>query len=360
MAASHAVDVGVDITIDRIPTSRLPGVDLASVAFGTVYSDHMFSMEFSDGEWRSPCIRPYGPLPLVPNISALQYGISVFEGLKAHRSANGDVLLFRPTENARRLNRSAARLAMPEVPADTFLHGLRSLVALDRDWIPPAGQGALYIRPSYFSTDESIRVRPAERYRLVIFTCPFSAYYSAPLDVLVTEKYVRAFPGGTGNVKPAGNYGPTLLADMEARDAGCSTVMWLDALTRGLVEECGVTNLFFVLDGRIVTPRLSGTILAGITRDSVCTLLRDTGMEVVERDISIQEVLDGIRSGAMSECFVTGTAATLSHVRKIRYRNEDFVLKPVDERVVGPAVREVLVGVMTGAISDPHSWVEIV
>ena len=194
----------------------------------------------------------------------------------------------------------------------------------------------------------------------MIFTCPFGAYYSAPLDVMVTEKYVRAFPGGTGGVKPAGNYAAALLADVEARDAGCATVMWLDAQTRSMVEECGVTNVFFVIEGRVVTPKLTGTILAGITRDSICTLLRDMGVEVVERAVSIAEVIDATRNGSLAECFVTGTAATLSHIKKIRYREEDFLLRAVEERIIGPAVRERLVGIMTGAVPDSHGWVEVV
>jgi branched-chain amino acid aminotransferase len=359
MQASGVI-AGRGVQVERVAASRRNAIDLSNVAFGSVYSDHMLSMEFRDGRWGEPRVRPYGPLPLAPNISALQYGISVFEGLKAHRSPTGEALLFRPQENARRINRSGARMAMPEIPVAVFLDGLRALIDLDRDWIPAAGQGALYIRPSYFSTDESIRVKPAERYQFVIFTCPFGAYYSAPLEVLVTEKYVRAFPGGTGNVKPAGNYGPALLADIEARDAGCATVMWLDGLNRRFVEECGVTNVFFVIDGKVVTPALSGTILGGITRDSVCTLLREMGLEVVERAIAIEEIVDCSHNGRLAECFVTGTATTLSHVKRIRFRNQDLTLPPVEERTVGPAVRERLVGIMTGVIPDSHGWVEAV
>src|SRR5256714_2277562 len=282
-----SIVAGSALHTQRVIASRRASVDLSTVPFGSVYSDHMLSMEFVAGKWGDPYLRPYGALSLPPNISALQYGISVFEGLKAHRSPEGDALLFRAGDNARRLNRSAARLAMPELPAEVFLAGLRALVDLDREWIPPAGQGALYIRPSYFSTDESIRVKPAERYQFVIFTTPFSTYYAAPLDALVTEKYVRAIPRGTGDVKPAGNYAPTLIADIEARDAGCATVMWLDPQQRRFVEECGVTNVFFVIDGGVVTPALSGTILPGITRDSVCILLREMGFNVVERSILI-------------------------------------------------------------------------
>ena len=346
------------LRVEHVRQSRLPTVDLANVQFSSVFSDHMLYAEFRDGEWHAPVLRPYGALELSPSISALQYGISVFEGLKAHRSATGDVLLFRPWENASRIRRSLARLAMPDIPESMFLEGLRALVRLDREWVPPAGAGALYIRPCCFSTDESVRVKPAERCAFVIFTFPFAAYYSAPVDVLVTDRYVRAFPGGTGETKPAGNYAAALLADKEARDAGFGTVMWLDGLERSYVEECGVMNVFFVIDGRVVTPALTGTILPGVTRDSVIALLRDMGIEVEERRISIDEIIDSARRGRLAECFGTGTAATVSHIRRIRYREAAIELAPVEERAIGPAVRERLVSIMTGAAQDPFGWVE--
>lgn len=346
------------VRIERVGRSRRPDVDLARVAFSEVFSDHMLVAEFRDGAWDEPGIRPYGPLPLPPSISALQYGVSVFEGLKAHRTPAGAVALFRPGENARRLNRSAARLAMPAVPEAMFRDGLRQLVGLDADWVPAAGQGALYIRPCLFSIDPSLRVKPADRFLFVIVTCPFAAYYAGPVDLVVAERYVRAFPGGTGDVKAAGNYAAALVADREARDAGFQTVMWLDALQREHVEECGVMNMFFVIDERIVTPALQGTILPGVTRDSVITLLRDMGLEVEERPVSIEEIVRASDRGVLRECFGTGTAATLSHVRRIRYRDRDLELPSVEERTIGPKVRERLVAIATGQAPDPYGWVE--
>ena len=351
-----------EIRIEPLRASRLPDVDLANVPFSSVFSDHMLVAEYRGGAWCRATVRPYGPLALAPSISALQYAVSVFEGLKAHRMPTGEVALFRPRENAHRLNRSALRLAMPEVPESLFLGGLRRLVRLDQKWVPPADAGALYIRPCYFSVDESIRPRPAERYLFVIFTFPFGAYFSAPVDVLVTERYVRAFPGGTGDVKPAGNYAPALLADKEARDAGLGTVLWLDSQERRYVEECGVMNVFFVLaDGgvpRVVTPELSGTILPGVTRDSVLTLLRETGVAVEERRIAIEEVVAAHGQGTLRECFGTGTAATLSYVRRIRYRDKDYELPPVETHAIGAAVRERLVAISTGRAPDTYGWLE--
>jgi len=328
------------LRIDRVAISRVQEIDFATVPFGATFSDHMLSVEFEEGRWSDGLIRPYGPIPLPPSISALQYGISVFEGMKAHKSPAGRPLLFRPRENARRLQRSAARLAMPAVPESLFLDGLRELVRLDQAWIPPAEMGALYIRPILFSVDPSIRVKPADRYQFVIFTSPFGAYFSAPVDVLVSERYVRA------------------LADQEAREAGFNSVMWLDAQERRYVEECGVMNVFFLLGEDVVTPSLSGTILPGITRDSVITLLRDLGYRVKEDRISMDELLKSYERGELRECFGTGTAATVSHVRRIRYKDRTLELPPIEHRKVGAAVREKLLAVMTGREPDTHGWVE--
>ena len=346
------------IRIDKVVNSRLREVDFSTLVFGSVFSDHMFTAEFQDGRWSDGLIQPYGPIELSPNISALQYGISVFEGMKAHKSADGHALLFRARENALRLQRSAARLAMPAVPESLFVDAVRELVCLDQEWIPPADKGALYIRPVLFSVDPSLRVKPADRYQFVIFTSPFGAYFSAPIDVLVSEQYVRAFPGGTGDIKPAGNYAAALLADQEARDAGCNAVMWLDAQERRYIEECGVMNVFFVLGEDVVTPPLSGTILPGITRDSVITLLRELGYRVKEDRISIEELQSSYDRGELRECFGTGTAATVSHVRRIRYQDRTMELPPLEKRKVGAAVRDKLLAVMTGHEADPHGWVE--
>lgn len=344
--------------IDRAPRSRLGTLDLAHAPFSSVCSDHMLVAEYHDGEWADAAIRPYGPLPLPPSISALQYGVSVFEGLKAHRTPAGDVGLFRPKENATRLQRSAARLAMPAVPEALFLDGLRELVRLDRAWVPAHDAGALYVRPCLFSIDESIRVKPAERFLFVIFTFPYGTYYAAPVDALVSDQYVRACRGGTGDVKPSGNYAPGMLGDREAQEVGFQTTMWLDGHERRYIEECGVMNVFFVIGQEVVTPSLSGTILPGVTRDSALTLLRDMGLEVHERRIAIDEVLDAHDRGILHECFGTGTAATLTHIGRIRYRDREITLPAVDQRRIGPAVRDRLVAIATGRAPDPYGWVE--
>ncbi len=346
------------IRVDRVAKSRVHEIDFASTPFSSVFSDHMFCAEYEGGRWSGGRIQPYGPISVDPSISALHYGISVFEGMKAHKSPEGRPLLFRPRENARRLQRSAARLAMPAVPEPLFLEGLRELVRVDHEWIPPAEVGALYIRPIRVSVDPSIRVKPADRYRFIILTFPFGAYFSAPVDVAVSERFVRAFPGGTGDAKPAGNYAAGLLADQEAHEAGFSSVLWLDALEHRYVEECGVMNVFFVVGEEVVTPSLNGTILPGITRASVVTLLRDMGHQVREGRISIDDLIRNHDEGRLRECFGTGTAATVSHIKRIRYRDKVLDLPAIKERNVGAAVRRRLLAIMTGRDPDPHGWVE--
>jgi len=351
------ITIGVELSIKRMELSRLATVDFTNLPFGTVFSDHMFVAGFKNGNWSEPSIRPYGPLALSPSISALQYGVSVFEGLKAHRSASGDILIFRPLDNARRLNRSAVRLAMPTLPEELFVEGLLELLKVDEQWVPRSDQGSLYIRPTFFSVDESIRVKPAEQFMFVIFTCPVGSYFSAPLEVLITDQYVRAFPGGTGDVKPAGNYASTLLAEQRTNKAGFHHVMWLDGIERRFIEECGVMNIFFVIDGCVVTPPLGGTILGGIIRDSVLRLLRDMDLQVEERRLSVEELLETHESGRLTECFGTGTAATVAPIKRIRYQEHDVIFPDVDQHSIGPTIRKRLVDIMTGRAKDPYGWV---
>ncbi len=347
-----------EIRVERTAHARLAGVDLGNAPFSSVFSDHMLIARYRAGRWEEATIRPYGPLPLPVNVSSLQYGLSAFEGTKAHRTAAGQVALFRPDANARRLNRSAARLAMAEVPEALFLGGLRRLVALDAGWVPPLGAGALYIRPCLFSTDPSLRVKPAEEFLFVVVSCPFGSYYSAPVAAEVAEAHVRAFPGGTGDIKSAGNYAAALLADREAQARGAGTVLWLDGIERRYVEECGVMNVFFVLDDRVLTPALSGTILPGVTRDSALRVLRDQGRTIEERRIAIDEVVAWHADGRLRECFGTGTAATLSPIARIRHG--DTVIEPRGDGRVGADLRAALLAIMTGASPDPYGWLDLI
>lgn len=348
--------MNVDVTVTPVTRTRLGERRLEPRSFGTVCCDHMLVADNRDGAWSDVRIEPYVPAPLHPSISALQYGISVFEGHKAFRTVNGEIALFRPHDNCARLRRSCRRLLLPEVPEDLYIEGLRQLIRADEAWVPGADEGSLYIRPCVFATDASIRVGPPATCRFVIFTCAVGHYYPEPLKLLATTDYVRAFPGGTGDVKLAGNYAPALLAEWEAQRRGFHGVLWLDGREHRFVEEAGVMNVFFVIDDVVITPSLGGTILPGITRDSVITLLATMGIEVQERPISIDEVARAYAAGRLRECFGTGTAATLSHIAEIGYRDKILTLPPVADRKVAPAVLARLTALRTGREPDPFGW----
>ncbi len=343
------------LPIKHVEKSRLTGVDFAELPFGSVFSDHMLCAEYRDEHWEEPCIVPYGPLEIPPSISALHYGQAIFEGFKAHRLANERIALFRPRDNFARFNRSAERLAMPQIPESLFLDGIAELVRLDREWVPRTEGAGLYIRPIYFATDEALVVRPAKSYRLVVFTCPVGPYFAEPLRLLVEEHFVRAFPGGTGFTKASGNYAGSLLASRLAQEQGFHNVVWLDGQTRTLIEESGLMNIFFVIDGEAITPPLSGTILPGVVRDSVITLLREMDVTVNERSIGIEELVSAHKDKSLSEAFGVGTAATVAPIEMIRYRTHDIQL-PAKTQALAERVREKLVAIRTGRQPDVHGW----
>src|SRR5437016_3442748 len=345
------------LSITRIPESRLSEAVRENSEFGTVFSDHMLVADYEDGKWGESQIIPYGPMPLPPSISALHYGQSIFEGFKAHRTIDERVALFRPRDNHARLNRSAARLAMPEVPASLFLDGVAELIRLDREWVPHREGGALYVRPLYFAMDEALFVKPAHHYRLVVITCPVGPYFGQPIRLLADERYVRAFPGGTGDIKPAGNYAAALLAGRLAQERGFHNVLWLDAIEHRFVEECGVMNILFVIGRVAITPPLTGTILPGVTRDSVLILLNDLGIEVKERLITIDEVFQAHTAGELKEAFGVGTAATVAPIECIRYRDREIHLPVVGQpESIGNKVRTLLQAIQTGREVDKHRW----
>ncbi|MGI8687578.1 MAG: branched-chain amino acid aminotransferase [Thermomicrobiales bacterium] len=344
------------IAINPTDVSRRGDLNVSQTPFGTVFSDHMLIARWRDGQWREVGIEPYGPIPMPPSINGLQYGLCVFEGLKAFRTVAGSVALFRPRENFLRLGRSCQRLALPEVPEGLFFEGLKQLMALDQAWVPSPDEGSLYIRPCVFATDENVRVKAASSALFVIFACPVGAYYAEPLSLLAETRYTRAFPGGTGDVKPGGNYAVSLLAEREAQERGYHNVLWLDGREHRYVEEAGVMNIFFVIDGIVVTPNLSGTILAGVTRDSVIALLADMDIPVEERPIAMDEIVAAYDHGALRECFGTGTAATVAPIGKIGYQTRELVLPPVADWKIGPAVLARITHLRTGRADDPRGW----
>ncbi len=345
------------IEIEKIQQSRLATLDFNNIPFGKIFSDHMLVATYEDGQWQSVKIMPYGSIAMSPSLSALHYGQAIFEGMKAYKSPAGKPLLFRPDANYKRLNQSAERLCMPTVPEAIFIDGLKKLIQLDADWIPEKDDSVLYIRPIYFATDESIGLKPSSSYKFIIISCPVGSYYSEPVRLMVTEKYVRACEGGTGAAKVAGNYAASLLADKEAKAQGYDNVIWLDAIEHKYIEECGTMNLAFVIDDVVVTPQLTGTILPGITRDSVLMLFRNMGVKVEERLISIDEIATAYSQGKLKEAFGMGTAATIAHISTINYQGKEMTLPPVSQRNYGNAVYQKLKAIKTAQCDAPQGWV---
>ena len=346
------------IQITRALNSRINEVDFNNVPFGKVFADHMFYADYHKGTWSNARVAPFDKISLSPAISGLHYGQLIFEGMKAYKDSNGDTLLFRPLDNYDRMNSSAARLAMPEIPKDIFINGLLHLLQLDADWIPPNPGSSLYIRPFMFATDEYVGIRASERYRFMIFTCPVGPYYDHPVKVKVAEKYVRAFKGGTGSAKTAGNYAATLMPVQQARKEGYDQMLWLDGCEFEFVHEIGTMNVFFVIDGTVVTPTTEdGEILEGVTRDSVIAILQDKGVPVEVRHLRFSEVHHAWKEGRLQDAFGTGTAATIAHIAEIGYKGERMTLPPVEARNISNMVRETLVGIKRGKLEDKFDWV---
>jgi branched-chain amino acid aminotransferase len=346
----------LDITIEKTAKSRLGSIDVNNVPFGKVFSDHMLVAEYKDGQWQKPVISPYREIPMSYSISALHYGQAIFEGMKAYKNENGEVALFRPLENYHRLNRSAQRMAMPGVPEDIFIGGLMELLKIDKNWIPDSETGSLYIRPFIIATDEAIGVKASDTYKFIIITCPAGKYYQEPVKVMVETNYFRAVEGGVGFVKAAGNYGRSLFPTKLAQSKGYQQVIWTDAKTHSYIEESGTMNVMFVIDGVLLTPSLSDTILSGITRDSVLKIARDWGMMVEERKISIKEVINAHKKGKLQEAFGVGTAATIAHIITIGYEGKDYDLPPIEQRSFSPKVDEALRDIRKGRITDKFHW----
>lgn len=349
-----------DIKVTRTKASHRSKVDFDNIAFGKVFSDHMLVADYRDGAWQAPEIMPYGTFELAPATTALHYGQSIFEGMKAYRNVDDKPVLFRPRDNFERMNRSAERMVMPAVPEALFLDGLKALVRVDIDWIPTQPDSSLYIRPLMFANDDFIGVKPSDAYKFIIFTCPVGKYYSEPVKLWVTREFIRAAPGGTGAAKTAGNYAASYYAAKEAHENGYHNVLWLDGKDHLYVEECGTMNMFFVIDGVAVTPELSGTILPGVTRESVITLLGDMNIDCEVRRVSIDEIQKAHDAGKLEEAFGSGTAATISPVIEIGSRESVMKLPPDEGRKVGPALLKRLTDIRHGVAEDTHGWVEFV
>ena len=344
------------VAIERTRSSRLSEIDFDHLAFGRTFSDHMLICDYVDGQWGQANILPYGPIELGPANMALHYGQAVFEGMKATKHTDGRAMLFRPELHSQRLNRSAARLAMPELPEERFLDFVHAIVDLDRGWIPPGEGSALYVRPFMFALDSFVGVRPSDTYRFMIITCPVGPYYAKPVRLFAETHYVRAVAGGVGEAKAAGNYAAAMLPSRQAQAKGYDQVLWLDAHRHELIQEVGTMNIFFVIDGRVITPATQGAILRGITRRTLIELMRAEGYDVEERPIGIHEIREAHRAGKLQEAFGSGTAAVVSQVATIHYDGEDMELPPVEQRRIGPTLKRQIDGIRSGRLPSPEGW----
>jgi len=347
----------IRITRTSAPKDKPKDKDLA---FGNVFTDHMFLMEFQEKKgWYDPRVEPYGPLTLDPATAVLHYGQSLFEGLKAFRGPDGKIRLFRPDRHVARINRTAERMCIPTLDPEMVLKSWTALVDVDRGWVPSSVGHSLYIRPTVIASEAFLGVRPAHEYLYYVILSPVGAYYPegmAPVKIKVIDKYVRAVPGGLGEAKTAANYAASLYAAEEAKHEGFTQVLWLDGVHRKYVEEVGTSNFMLKIAGEVITPPLAGTILAGVTRDSVLVLAREWGMRVSERPITIDEVVAAAHTGTLEEAWATGTAAVISPVGELAYKGERI---PVNGGRTGPFAQKLydtIVGIQYGTAPDTHGW----
>jgi branched-chain amino acid aminotransferase len=353
----------MDLEILPLTNPKPRPADESQLGFGKQFTDRMLVMEYAVGTgWHSARIQPYGPLSLDPACAVLHYAQEIFEGLKAFRRDDGRIALFRAIDNVRRFNRSAVRMCMPEVDEAFFLDAIRQLVRLEADWVPRSAGTSLYIRPTMIATDPYLGVKPSDTYLCYVILSPVGAYYKggfSPVKIWISDEYVRAALGGTGEAKTGGNYAASLRASMDAAARGFDQVLWLDAEQRKYVEEVGSMNMCFVVDGKVVTSPLRGTILDGVTRRSILTLVRDLGMDVEERALTVDEIFDTIAAGRMTEAFGTGTAAVVSPVGQFTCRDRTATLGSGQVGQLTLRLYDTLTGIQYGRRPDPHGWVEL-
>ena len=348
-----------DIKITKSKTSKINSVDFKNLGFGEVFSDHMFSMDYENGEWINLRIEPYGKIEFEPAMCTLHYAQAVFEGLKAFHVRDGSINIFRPEKNLERMNRSNERMCIPTIDKDMFFDAMTELIKLERDWIPKDTGHSLYIRPFIFGTENFLGVHPSSTYRFMIILSPVGAYYKEgfnPVSLLVPEEYVRAIKGGVGEAKTAGNYAASLLPAEIAQEKGFTQVLWLDGEHHKYIDEVGTMNIFFVIDDEVITPPLEGSILPGVTRDTALYLTKSWGMKVNERRISIDELIQSSKEGRLQEVFGTGTAAVISPVDEIQYRETNI---RINHGQIGPIARRLfdeITAIHYGEIPDTHGW----
>lgn len=351
---------GFKINIQKAEKSAIDQVDFDNIMFGKNFTDHMLVCDYKDGAWQTPEITPLVNFSMHPGTAALHYGQSIFEGLKAHRNESGQVSIFRMKDNFNRMNLSAERMAMPAIPEELFMEGIKKIIEIDQKWVPEGKAKSLYIRPFLFSTDAYIKVKVADNYRFVVILSPAGPYFSEAVKIWVETKYSRSSEGGTGYAKAAGNYGGSLYPAQIAQTKGYEQVLWLDASEHKYIEEMGAANIFFVKNGKVITPQLGPSKLAGITRDSIIVILKDWDVEVEERMITIDELKEGILDGSITEAFATGTAVTLGPVAAFGLEKEDLNLPDYTTWKIAPKIKDFLLEYKSGNVEDKFGWNTII
>ena len=349
-----------EIKLELTKNPKEKPADQSKLGFGRIFTDHMYVMDYHEGQgWHDPKIIPYQPISLEPSAMVFHYAQEMFEGLKAYHTPDGRVLLFRPDRNIQRAENSCKRLCIPPVPQEDFLNALKTLVSVEKDWIPTAPGTSLYIRPFIIATDESLGVHPSHSYKFIIILSPSGAYYASglnPVKIWIEDDYVRAVRGGIGEAKAGGNYAASLKAQVKGEAGGYAQVLWLDGVERKYIEEVGSMNIFFKIAGKVVTPQLNGSILPGVTRATCLDLCRSWGMEVEERRVSVEELVAAARDGSLEECWGSGTAAVISPVGTLRYENDVMEISGGSIGPVSQRLYDTVTGIQTGKLEDAHGW----
>ena len=346
------------IDTQQVEQTRVHDVDLNDPGFGQIFSDHMLEMKYHDGQWQPPKIKPYGPIEITPALNTLHYAQSVFEGTKAYFVDEQTVHLYRPEKNAERMAKSCERMCIPPVEGDVFLEGIKSLIRLDKDWVPRKEGNSLYIRPFVCAWDQKVSAQAADAYRFYIITSPVGSYYSKPVKLITPQHYIRAAKGGTGEAKAAGNYAASFYPARKAVQMGYDQILWLDAKEHRYVEEVGTMNIFFIIDDVLVTSPLTGTILPGITRNSVITLAKSWSIDVEERRLSIDEVMAAGQDGSLQEVFGAGTAAVITPVESITHNEQTVATRHEGRGPIAQKMYDTIYGMQMGKIDDTFGWIE--
>ena len=343
------------IAINRIENSKIANVDFDNLPFGSVYSDHMFTCDFIDGKWQHAKIEPFAPIELLPSAKIFHYGQSIFEGMKAYKDADDNIMLFRPLDNWKRLNKSAERLMMPPIPEEIFMEGLQELLKVDSDWIPTKDGSSLYIRPFMFASGSGFHASPADAYKLVIATAPSGAYFAGKVTVKIEEKYARAANGGVGFAKAGGNYAAQFYPTQLAIEKGYNQVIWTDDNTHEYIEEAGAMNIFVRINDTLITSPTSDRILDGVTRKSILEIAEDNGIKTEVRKISVKEVVEAAQTGALKEMFGAGTAAVISPISGFGYQDSDYELPKLDNPYASQ-LKKLITDIQTNKTEDPYGW----